>query len=147
MKKAFQLLPLFLFSLLVFSCGSPPQEDVNEADLLIGNWELTRAEMNGQDGTERMQGTFFHFMEEGSLQTNFNPNGEPDRYSYSIIEDGEVRVNGGFNPVFSTRFDGKDRLMLVTSINRNRFKFYLQRFEEGTEGGEEAEEDVDSPEM
>jgi hypothetical protein len=127
MNNRHGLLPFGLAVLLFFSCGTASEQAPDQQQLLLGRWMLDQAEMNGTDRSDRMRGTFFHFLNAEMVTSNFNPEGVAGEYPYAWEETGEILVEGGYNPLFRHRFLGTDSLILETFLNQNRLRFFLVR--------------------
>lgn len=127
MKNGAALLPIALSGLFFFSCVSQGAQTADHKELLKGKWLLNQAEMNGEDRSDRMRGTFFHFLDNQTVASNFNPQGESAEYTYNWEASGEIMMSGGFSPVFKHNFIGTDSLVLETFLQQNRIRFFLLR--------------------
>jgi hypothetical protein len=115
-------LSCFVSSLIFLSgCGAEP---ANQAELLIGKWDLQSATRNGQRAAS-LEGLFFEFDEAGNMNTNLPIAKGASTYNLS---GSTIKQESSTNNVrYTIESIGDSSLMLSTTLANTDFIFSLKR--------------------
>lgn len=119
-------MPRLLFAFLFFSILLPScqPDQVDATTTLEGRWELSKAMRNNME-TPMLEGLFYEFKADSTLQTNLMGNEAPGSYS---VEDQTIRTTGIVPSLYYQITELTDStLHLRTELQGFRFDFELIR--------------------
>lgn len=116
----FQIASL-LIALFLFACGN--EEKVSQ-NTLLGKWEIANATRDGRRAPS-VEGLYFNFMEDGTLQTNIASSAETATYKVEgmVIQQRESR----FEIDYTIEELTDTSLILTTELRNAQFRFFLKR--------------------
>ena len=110
-----------LIGLFLFACGN---EEKFSQNALLGNWELVNATRDGRRAPS-VEGAYFNFLEDGTLQTNIASSPETATYKVEgmVIQQRESR----FEIDYTIEELTDTSLVLITELRNAQFRFFLKR--------------------
>ena len=119
----FQVAISILFALSISACGNNEQFSQNT---LLGSWEVANATRDGRRAPS-VEGLYFTFFEDGTLQTNIASSAETAMYKIDgmIIQQRESR----FEIDYTIEELSDSSLVLTTELRNAFFRFFLRKAE------------------
>lgn len=116
----FQIASLFI-ALFLFACGN---EEKFSQNALLGHWELVNATRDGRRAPS-VEGAYFNFLEDGTLQTNIASSPETATYTIegTVIQQRESR----FEIDYTIEELTDTSLVLTTELRNAQFRFFLRK--------------------
>ena len=113
-----------LIVLFIFSCKNNEKLRQNA---LLGNWQIANATRDGRRAPS-VEGLYFNFFEDGTLQTNIASSPETATYQVDgdIIQQRESRLEIDY----TIEELNDSSLVLTTELRSSFFRFFLERVEE-----------------
>jgi hypothetical protein len=113
------------FAVLAFtSCNTEPS---NNAELILGKWELQGATRNGNE-TGSLEGLFFDFSEGGTLSTNLPVS--PGESPYEVKGSTITQSAGDQAIEYKIEEVSDSSMTLSTNLRNTSFQFMLKRASE-----------------
>ena len=124
--RLLQLSCLALSLIFLSGCDAEP---TNQAELLIGKWDLQSATRNGQRAAS-LEGLFFEFDDAGNMETNLPI--AKGASTYELSGNTIQQKNSTNNVRYTIESIGDSSLMLSTTLANTDFTFSLKRAAEPT---------------
>lgn len=117
------LLILISFSAVLLVCSCDDETKSNNL-ALIGRWELVQGFRN-QRATETLNGTYFHFSDDGKMQTNL-PIGPEEPMDYSV-NNNEIRQKSTPPIKYVIQSLSDSTLVLNLELRGMQFEMHFRR--------------------
>ena len=113
-----------LIVLFIFSCKNNEKLRQNA---LLGNWQIANATRDGRRAPS-VEGLYFNFFEDGTLQTNIASS--PETATYQVDGDIIQQRESRFEIDYTIEELNDSSLVLTTELRSSFFRFFLERVEE-----------------